>query len=84
MALLLPNGTVHESVLKYEANRVRKSGYLRTSEVPAEVIERRRSGDEFCHLGMLNDSQEDGQDFNSISDTSWDFSSMERLPQRQI
>ena len=54
-------GTVHESVLKYEVDRLRKSGYVPASGVPTEVLEQRRSGHEFCHLAMLEDSLEDGQ-----------------------
>lgn len=80
MILPLSNGAVHESVLKYEADQLRKSGYVRTSEVPAEVIERRRSGDYFCHPVVLEDSHEDGQVLNSISDTNWDFSFKKILP----
>ncbi|KAH8661192.1 hypothetical protein BGZ61DRAFT_485538 [Ilyonectria robusta] len=54
----IPNGTVHESVLKNEADWLPKSGYVSTSEVPTEVLERRLSGHEFCHLVVLEDSQE--------------------------
>lgn len=36
MILPLPNGTTHESVLKYKADRLRKYDYVPTSEVPAE------------------------------------------------
>jgi hypothetical protein len=43
MILPLPSGTVHESVLKYEADRPRKSDYVPTSEAPTEVLERRRA-----------------------------------------
>jgi hypothetical protein len=56
-----PNGTVHESVLKYEVDRLRKSGYVPASGVPTEVLEQRRSGHKFCHLAILEDSLEDGQ-----------------------
>ena len=60
MAVSPPNGTGHESVLKYEVYRPRKSSYLRTSNVPAEVLERRRLGHELYHLVVLEGSHEDG------------------------
>jgi hypothetical protein len=61
MTLPRPNGTVHESVLKYEIDRLRKSDYVPASGVPTEVLEQRRSGHGFCHLVTLEDLLEDGQ-----------------------
>ena len=57
MILPLPSDTVYESVLKYEADRPRKSGYVLTFGVPTEVLERH----EFYHVVMLEDSPKNGQ-----------------------
>jgi hypothetical protein len=84
MILPLPNGTVLETVLKYEADRLHRSGYVPAFEVPAEVIERRRFGDEFCHLVLLESSQEDGQVLNRISDTNFDILFNKILRQQYI